>query len=186
MAEVSGHGTQEAGSAIQFHTKSGVLKADKQEGKIKLTFRVKESVPVSVTEDLKQVTDAPIISAAWAEDRYILELENENAVRQANPDLQAVQNLEGTGVILTSRGTTGSRYDFISRYFAPKIGIDEDQVTGSAHCALASYWNQKLNQTEFLAYQASKRGGELTVELLEEKVIIGGDCLTLMRGKLAD
>ncbi len=88
----------------------------------------------------------------------------------------------GRGVIVTSRGT--EKYDFISRFFASYAGIDEDPVTGSAHCCLAPYWAARLDKTTFSAYQASARGGELEVELVGERVFLRGHAVTVFAGEL--
>ncbi|MBB6452496.1 PhzF family phenazine biosynthesis protein [Salirhabdus euzebyi] len=193
--DLCGHGTLGAAhiiwsqglsstSTITFQTKSGNLDAKQSNQLITLTFNVKQSNQSVVTENIKRVIDFPIKNVAWAEDRYIIELENEKMVRGYIPNLDAISKLEGPGVILTSRGL--EKYDFVSRYFAPKIGINEDYVTGSAHCALASYWSKILNKSEFTAYQASERGGEIRLKLKGEKVELIGSCVTLLHGQLVD
>lgn len=192
--ELCGHGTLGAAhvlwseglssidSTIHFDTKSGILQAKRTEKQIGLRFKLKESSPIPITEKLKRSINFPIKSAAWAEDRYILELENENMIHHVKPNLEMISSLEGTGVIITSHGS--DKYDFVSRYFAPKIGIHEDHVTGSAHCALASYWKKRLNKEDFLAYQDSKRGGELLLKISGEYVQIMGNCIILLKGQL--
>ncbi|WP_440947431.1 PhzF family phenazine biosynthesis protein [Methanosarcina sp. T3] len=87
------------------------------------------------------------------------------------------------GVIVTARAGTGG-YDFVSRFFAPEIGVWEDPVTGSAHCCLGPYWQKKLNKDEFVAYQASERGGVLKVKVTGERVLISGKAVTVMEGEL--
>jgi PhzF family phenazine biosynthesis protein len=169
-------------SPINFDTKSGLLLAELSEQQIKLTFSIKESTPIQPTEQMKSIVDFPIKGAAWAKDRYILELENEDMVHKVTPKLGLIKELEGAGVIITSRGS--DKYDFVSRYFAPKIGINEDYVTGSAHCALASYWSDFLNKKEFIAYQDSERRGEIKLKIKGEKVELMGDCVTLLKGYL--
>ncbi|KWW21233.1 hypothetical protein AS888_16675 [Peribacillus simplex] len=169
-------------SAITFHTHAGILHSKLTNQQIILKFNVKESTETKVTEKLKRVIQFPIKDAAWAEDRYILELENQDMVHKAVPNLGAIKELDGPGVIITSIGS--GKYDFVSRVFAPKIGINEDYVTGSAHCALASYWGNRLNKKEFMAYQDSKRGGELKLKIIAEKVELIGDCITLLQGEL--
>ncbi|WP_185819923.1 PhzF family phenazine biosynthesis protein [Salibacterium salarium] len=169
-------------STINFYTQSGLLRTELSEKQIILRFNLKESTQTEVTEQLKHVIDFPIKGSAWAEDRYILELENQEIVHNVTPNLGAIRELEGPGIIITSRGS--DKYDFVSRYFAPKIGINEDYVTGSAHCALASYWSDHLNKKEFTAYQDSERGGEIKLRIKEEKVELIGDCVTLLKGHL--
>ncbi|AOH54777.1 hypothetical protein ABE28_010480 [Peribacillus muralis] len=169
-------------SAINFHTQSGLLRSELSGQQIILNFNIKNSSETKVTETLKRVIQLPIKSAAWAEDRFILELENQDMVHEAEPNLKAINELDGPGLIITSSGS--GRYDFVSRVFAPKIGIDEDYVTGSAHCALASFWGYRLNKKEFMAYQDSKRGGELKLKIVGDKVEVIGDCITLLKGEL--
>ncbi|MCK1993732.1 PhzF family phenazine biosynthesis protein [Peribacillus muralis] len=169
-------------SAIYFHTQAGLLRSDLSGQQIILKFNIKESTKTEVTEKLKRVIQLPIKDAAWAEDRYILELENQDMVHKAVPNLEAIKELDGPGIIITSIGS--GKYDFVSRVFAPKIGINEDYVTGSAHCALASYWGYRLNKKEFMAYQDSKRGGEIKLKIMGEKVELIGDCITLLKGEL--
>jgi PhzF family phenazine biosynthesis protein len=167
-------------STINFCTQSGILRTELSEQQIILRFNIKETTQMELTETLKRVTDFPIKNAAWAEDRYILELENQDMIHNVTPNLEAIRELEGPGIIITSRGL--DKYDFVSRYFAPKIGINEDFVTGSAHCALASYWSDRLNKKEFTAYQDSERGGEIKLKKKGDKVELIGDCVTLLKG----
>jgi predicted PhzF superfamily epimerase YddE/YHI9 len=88
------------------------------------------------------------------------------------------------GVIVTARGAAGGPYDFVSRFFAPGSGVDEDPVTGSAHCTLAPYWAARLGKQDFLAYQASARGGEVRVTLKGDRVRLGGRAVTVLKGQL--
>ncbi|KON86576.1 hypothetical protein AF332_06905 [Sporosarcina globispora] len=169
-------------SAIYFNTRSGILQAERAGEQIILSFNIKETKQTEVTEKLRNVVDFPIKGAAWAEDRYIIELENQDMIHNIIPNLEAIKELEGPGIIITSLGS--DKYDFVSRYFAPKIGINEDYVTGSAHCALASYWSDRLNKTEFTAYQDSERGGEIKLKIKGEKVELSGGCVTLLKGYL--
>ena len=138
---------------------------------------------IEVTEELQNLIDVKVHAAAWAQDRYILELESEEDVIRGIPDFTKIMNLNCDGVVITSKGN--ERYDIVSRYFAPNIGVQEDSVTGSAHCALASYWYQKTGDTEWFAYQASERGGKIMMALNGEKVTLGGDCMVLMKGNLS-
>src|SRR3954470_14116764 len=114
---------------------------------------------------------------------YFLELPGEDAVRAASPDLPAMRSLGVRGVIVTARGSANP-FDFVSRYFAPGVGIDEDPVTGSAHCALAPYWAGRLGKEEMLAYQASARGGVVRVRVVEDRVKLGGQAVTVLQGRL--
>src|SRR5262249_27781466 len=113
---------------------------------------------------------------------FLVELESESTVRNVKPDFETLRRAAGVGVIITAPGD--SMYDFVSRYFACYAGIDEDPVTGSAHCMLAPYWAAKLGKTEMSAYQASARGGEVSVRSSGDRVILGGNAMTVLRGSL--
>ncbi|MRH43524.1 PhzF family phenazine biosynthesis isomerase [Aquibacillus halophilus] len=168
---------------INFHTKAGELQANLIQQQIQLTFTIIESQNIQQTEELETIVGLPIKASAWAKDRYIIELENADMVHRVNPNLERMKNLDGAGMVITSRGF--DKYDFVSRYFAPKIGVNEDHVTGSAHCALASYWGRICKKDVFFAYQDSARGGELKLKIIDgEKVELIGDCISLMNGKL--
>ena len=115
---------------------------------------------------------------------YLVEVADEATVRRVEPDLRALMKYPVRGVIVTARASS-SGLDFVSRFFAPAAGVDEDPVTGSAHCALAPYWGAKLGKTEMLGYQASKRGGRVGVRLAGGRVQLIGRAVTILRGELA-
>ena len=104
-------------------------------------------------------------------------------MRGLKPDLVGLRRIKGRGFIVTAR-SDDSRYDFISRFFAPGVGVDEDPVTGSAHCSLASFWAERLGKTEMLGSQASRRGGEVGVRLAGPRVFLLGRAVTLVRGHI--
>ena len=116
---------------------------------------------------------------------YLVEVESEEAVRNARPDHTRLRQVRTRGVILTSRSDS-PQFDFVSRFFAPGSGIDEDPVTGSAHCALGPYWEERLQKREFVAYQASARGGMVRVHVEGDRVKLGGQAVTVMRGEWVD
>ncbi|QOR68210.1 PhzF family phenazine biosynthesis protein [Cytobacillus suaedae] len=165
---------------IGFETLSGRLVAERLNKSIKLTFPLIESSDIEIIAEMESILGEPILSMAWAKDRYIVELESEEKVRKVIPNLNLLKELDAAGVVVTTSNSTN--YDFVSRYFAPKIGVDEDSVTGSAHCALASYWKKRLLKSEFKAYQASERGGELVVRVVENTVELSGTCRTVFKG----
>jgi predicted PhzF superfamily epimerase YddE/YHI9 len=115
---------------------------------------------------------------------YLVEVASEDIVRALNPDHARLRTMPVRGVIVTSRATT-KEWDFVSRFFAPGSGIDEDPVTGSAHCALTPYWSKKLGRTSFTARQMSPRGGTLQVELKGDRVLLRGQAVTVFRGEIA-
>ena len=114
---------------------------------------------------------------------YIVEVPTEADVRALDPDHAALRKVKVRGVIVTSRGANG-QYDFVSRFFAPGSGVDEDPVTGSAHSCLAPFWSSRLGKNEFLAYQASARGGVVRVRVEGDRVMLGGRAVTILRGEL--
>ncbi len=171
-------------AVLRFHTRSGLLTARRDGDWIELDFPAKR----------EQKADAPpeLLAALGARDAayvgrnqfdYLVELRSEEEVRALQPDHTALRKLPVRGVIVTSRAANGE-YDFISRFFAPGSGIDEDPVTGSAHTCLAPYWSSRLGKNDFLAYQASARGGLLRVRLDGERVKLGGRAVTVLRGEL--
>jgi PhzF family phenazine biosynthesis protein len=172
----------------RFHTRSGLLTAELEGDWITLNF---PSQPVqAVTPDpvlLKALRgQEPVFVGAnsgGGEGNFLVELASEAHVRSLQPDFALMKTLPVMGVIVTSAATAPD-VDFVSRYFAPAAGINEDPVTGSAHCSLAPYWQSKLGKGEFLAQQVSARGGELKVRCEGERVFISGQAVTVLRGEL--
>ena len=113
---------------------------------------------------------------------YLIQVASEAIVRELSPDFPALSKLPVRGVIVTSQAS--GRYDFVSRFFAPGAGINEDPVTGSAHCCLGPFWAERLGKSKFLACQASARGGEVRVQLSGDRVRLGGKAVTVMRGEM--
>ena len=168
----------------RFHTRSGLLTAERQGDWIELDFpdRVAEAIdPPDGLLDALGVSDP--IWVGRNQDDFLVEIGSEELLEALNPDHSRLRHQTARGVIVTSRGARGE-YDFVSRFFAPGSGIDEDPVTGSAHCALAPYWAPRLGKTEFLAYQASARGGVVRVRLAGDRVKLGGQAVTVLRGEL--
>jgi PhzF family phenazine biosynthesis protein len=116
---------------------------------------------------------------------YLVEVDSEEAVRNLKPDFALLKTLSVRGIMVTSIAAS-SGYDFVSRFFAPGAGIDEDPVTGSAHCCLGPYWRKRLGEEEFVAYQASKRGGVVRVRVASDRVYLGGRAVTVLCGELLD
>ncbi|PUZ26991.1 phenazine biosynthesis protein PhzF family [Chitinophaga costaii] len=168
--------------AIHFHTLSGTLLASRDaDGAITLDFPVSPGKAVELPSAIQQAIPARIVHASSHGDRYVLELENAEAVETLQPDFTVIKATGG--VVITARGKTGTPYDFISRFFASHIGIDEDPVTGSAHCCLAAYWAPLLGKKDFRAYQASARGGEMRVQLVGDRVLMTGNAVTVLKGE---
>jgi PhzF family phenazine biosynthesis protein len=168
---------------LRFHTRSGVLTAKHDGDMIELDFPAKRSEPIAAPAGLLDalgVTSAPYVGRNQFD--YIVELSSESEVRALKPDHGVLRQLPVRGIIVTSRGT--GDYDFISRFFAPGSGIDEDPVTGSSHCCLTPYWSERLGKTEMNAYQASPRGGAIRVRLDGDRVKLAGHAVTVLRGEL--
>lgn len=173
-----------AGARARFHTRSGLLLADRRGDWIELDF---PATPATAAEAPPYLLDALGTKARFVGKTrfdYFIEVESDQVVRSLTPDFTALRKLGVRGVIVTARCST-PEFDFISRFFAPGSGIDEDPVTGSAHCALGPYWNAHLGKQEMTAYQASTRGGVVRVRVQRDRVILGGQAVTVLRGELA-
>jgi PhzF family phenazine biosynthesis protein len=171
------------GDTARFHTKSGVLTAKQVGDFIEMDFPAKVAEPSEPPERLIEGLGANPVHVARNEFDYLVEMASENDVRSLKPDHAMLRRLPVRGVIVTSRASTPG-FDFVSRFFAPGSGVDEDPVTGSAHCALAPFWAPRLRKTEFMAYQASPRGGVLRVTLAGDRVTLAGRAVTVLRGDL--
>lgn len=169
----------------KFHTLSGLLTADFSVEGIMLNFPAEPPVPVTAPEELIQ--GLGLIPRYVAKNRidYLVEIDSEDTVRTLKPDFAMLARVEARGVIVTSKANRGSEYDFVSRAFYPASGCNEDPVTGSAHCALAPYWQRKLRKDNLLAYQASARGGELKLAIVGNRVLISGKAVTILNGHLS-
>jgi PhzF family phenazine biosynthesis protein len=168
----------------RFHTRSGLLTADRRDAWIELDFPATPAAPASLPAGLSDAIGAKAQFVGRSKFDYLVELESEDVVRRLKPDLGAIARIEARGVIVTSRTNGTSKYDFVSRFFAPQAGVPEDPVTGSAHCALAPYWAAKLGKKELVAFQASTRGGEIRLRLVGDRVRLGGQAVTVLRGEL--
>ena len=168
----------------RFHTKSGLLTADRRGEWIELDFPVKRETPAAAPPGLAEALGAAPKYVGKNQFDYLVEVDSEDTVRALAPDHTALAKLPVRGVIVTSRASTHG-FDFVSRFFAPGSGIAEDPVTGSSHCALGPFWGARLGKTQMLAYQASARGGVVRVRLAGERVALGGQAVTVLRGELA-
>lgn len=168
---------------IRFHSRSGLLTAERRDGLIWLNFPARRMTAAPPPAGLPEALGASFGWCGRDDADYLVALESEDAVRSMRPDVAALRSLGLRGVIVTARASSPT-YDFVSRFFAPGAGIDEDPVTGSAHCALATFWAERLGKDAFLAYQASARGGEVRVRLAGDRVLLGGTAITVLRGEL--
>lgn len=165
----------------RFYTRSGLLTANWRDGWIELNFPANPVSAIALPEGLEAALGTPIRSVHQNSLGYLVEVESEAQVRQMQPDFARLKSLPVHGVIVTSQGQD---YDFVSRFFAPNYGINEDPVTGSAHCCLGVYWHDRLGKSEFLSYQASARGGVLKVRHMGDRVFLLGQAVTVLRGEL--
>ncbi|HEY7636544.1 MAG TPA: PhzF family phenazine biosynthesis protein [Gemmatimonadales bacterium] len=172
-----------ADQVARFHTRSGVLTAERRDRLIWLDFPSTPATPVGPPEELVQGLGTRGRFVGRTPFDYLVELDSELAVRTLNPDLVILTRLPARGIIVTARAT-GPEYDFVSRFFGPAAGVPEDPVTGSAHCALAPYWCPKVGRNDLVGYQASSRGGTVQVRLAGERVKLGGEAVTVLKGEL--
>src|SRR6266705_4102307 len=168
----------------RFHTKSGLLTADRRDGLIELDFPATPAAAAPPPAGLLEAVGGKTRFVGRSKFDYRVEIESESAVRWLVRDMTAIARVAARGVIVTSRADKKSEYDFVSRFFAPQSGVPEDPVTGSAHCALTPYWSERLDRTELTGYQASPRGGVVRVRLAGDRVMLGGQAVTVLRGEL--
>jgi len=165
---------------IKFSSASGPLIVTRENDRIILDFPAN---PPKACEPPSLLSEALGIgpSEVWWCDDYLVVLDSEEAIRKVKPDFPLIRKLDGQGAIVTARG---GEVDFVSRYFAPKVGIDEDPVTGAIHCALIPFWSGRLQKDELIARQLSQRGGELYCTNQGERVLIGGYAAEYLQGKI--
>ena len=169
----------------RFYTKSGLLIAKCQDAWIELDFPANRSQAAIASPQLGDALGINCTSVYQNSLGYLVEVESEDLVRQMQPNFQLLKTLPVDGVIVTSKTNPDSPYDFISRFFAPRLGIDEDPVTGAAHCCLAPFWRDRLNKNTFLAYQESSRGGVVKLDYDGgDRVLLSGQAVTILRGEL--
>ena len=171
--------------SARFHTLSGLLLAERRGEEIELDF---PATPDDPTDAQPGLIEALRVTPKYVDKSrydYLLEVESEELVRNLSPDFAKLKALSVRGVMVTSVAAS-SEYDFVSRFFAPGVGIDEDPVTGSAHCCLGPYWSKQLEKNELIAYQASERGGIVRVRVMGERVRLGGQARTVLVGELVE
>jgi PhzF family phenazine biosynthesis protein len=173
-----------AGTQARFHTKSGLLTAARRGEWLELDFPAtppaEAAAPPGLLEALGVAAAAYVGKTRFD---YFVEVEGETTVRELAPDFAALRALNVRGVVVTAPAA-GGEVDVVSRFFAPGVGVDEDPVTGSAHCALGPYWAAKLGKAELVCYQASRRGGIVRVRPEGERVKLSGRAVTVLRGEL--
>jgi len=169
--------------AARFQTLSGELTAVKDGDWIELNFPSEPAHGAVVPADLEPALGAKLLQVARNRMDFLVEVENEDVVRTMRPNIALLKQIDARGVIVTSRAS-GDDYDFVSRFFGPAVGIDEDPVTGSSHCCLGPFWGERLGKEQLIGYQASARGGVVRVQLAGDRVRLSGQAVTVMRGEL--
>jgi PhzF family phenazine biosynthesis protein len=172
--------------ALRFETRSGELIARREGEWIVLDFPEDLAVEVEMPQGLAEALGIGGGTCLRGRDDYLIELGSEEEVKALKPDFRALKQVEARGIIVTAP-SFGGEHDFVSRFFGPAVGVDEDPVTGSAHCTLAPYWAKKLGETKLTGYQASERGGVVRVELPGNgRVLLKGKAVTVFQGVLTN
>ena len=174
--ELTGHST----NTITFTSRSGELIVHRNHDLLVMDFPSQPPAPCKTPQALRHSLSQEPIEVLSAED-YIAVYAKQDDILTINPDFEKLKSLNLRGVIITA---TGQDVDFVSRFFAPKFGIDEDPVTGSAHCELTPYWSKKLGKNQLIAKQLSQRGGTIQCELKEDRVLLSGKAVKYMEGQI--
>lgn len=194
--ELCGHGTLASAHTLweqgylasdiqaRFYTRGGFLTAKQDGAWIELDFPAKPEVEAEALPILSASLGVTPRYIGKSQLDYLVEVESEDVVRTIRPDFALLATVPARGVIITAAANAASAYDFVSRFFCPSVGINEDPVTGSAHCALSPFWSKRLGRAQLTGYQASARGGIVRVQLDGERVHLGGQAVTVARGEL--
>lgn len=170
-------------ATARFHTLSGWLGARQREGWIEMDFPAEPPEPVAAAPDLLRCLGVEASYVGRNRFDYIVEVESETVLRSMRPDFKLLAELTDRGVMATCAAAEKD-FDFVSRFFAPAVGVDEDPVTGSAHCCLAPFWASRLAKVEMVAFQASRRGGVVRTRLEGDRVHLAGQAITVLDGRL--
>lgn len=168
----------------RFQTKGGPLTAERQGTWIEMNFPAEPEQPAAAPPDLADALGVAPRYVGRNRWDYLVEVDSEEAVRALRPDFSKLAAVPMRGVMVTSRADS-REYDFVSRFFGPAAGINEDPVTGSAHCCLGPYWKSRLNKNHLIARQISARGGVVRIEVRDSRVLLSGQAVTVWRGELA-
>lgn len=180
-------GEAHLGDALVFNTMSGPLTATIEEDVIALDFPQAKLHGAEMAREklaLLGIDEENVVSYLQFDNKELIEIDSEQLLISLAPSFERLKQLPGRGIVVTSKAGC-NKLDFVSRYFAPWVGVNEDPVTGSAHCALAVYWGEKLNKTQLDGYQASQRGGHVNCTLLaQQRVALRGKAKTIVKGTL--
>ncbi len=176
-------GLLEDGATVKFASRSGELVVKRQGDQYQLDFPAVHASPCPAVPGLVEALGVAAVSVARNKFDYLVEVATAKEVTQATPDFGRLGAIEARGIILTALDQSG-QYDFVSRFFAPAAGINEDPVTGSAHCSLAPYWSGRINKTNMVGYQASQRGGVVHTQIVGQRVWLTGRGFIFARGEI--
>lgn len=169
------------GDKIVFNSKSGALTVAKSNDSYIMNFPTDDLKPVTIPNEITEALGVQPLEVFKGKDDYLAIFDNQTTIENFTPDFKKLGQLNVRGIITSAKGDS---VDFISRCFFPAAGIDEDPVTGSAHTTMIPYWSKKLNKTKMIAQQLSARGGLLNCEYLGDRVNIGGQAVTYLRGAI--
>ncbi len=172
-----------ADAPARFHTKSGLLTCVRNGPEIEMDFPAQPVQRAAAPEGLARALGVEPCFVGRSALDYLVEVDSPETVRSLNPDFARLVELPVRGIIVTSRSDLPG-FDFVSRFFAPAAGVHEDPVTGSAHCTLGPFWQARLDRSELVARQVSARGGVVRVRVAGDRVFLGGNAVTIMRGEL--
>jgi predicted PhzF superfamily epimerase YddE/YHI9 len=175
-------GWAQPGEQIHFHTRSGELRVKSKGEFLEMDFPLLPTFSDQHPFFKTSFMGCKIVHASQLSKNWIFELESEQAVRDLVPDFGLIAAHSEEGIIITAKGS--GDYDIVSRFFGPNVGVPEDPVTGFAHCALMDYWNQKEGMTQIKAYQASRRGGKLFIEKHDDRVLLRGQAVLVLKGSI--
>jgi PhzF family phenazine biosynthesis protein len=176
-------GLAQLGEEIRFSTRSGILKAALRGQDIELDLPLKPEEPAPAPPGLVEALGVSARYVGKNQFDYLVEVESEGVLRSMAPDFEKLAIVPVRGIIVTSR-SADPKFDFVSRFFAPASGVDEDPVTGSAHCCLGDFWRKRLGKSDFVAYQASARGGVVKVRVTGDRAFLGGRAVIVAKGEL--
>ena len=176
-------GVAQPDAAIRFLTRSGELSCNRQQDMIELDFPATPAEEAELSASLIEALGAEPVWQGRSRFDALVCVDSESTLRSLKPDFGALAALPYRGIIVTSAADT-QKTDFVSRFFGPAVGVDEDPVTGSAHCCLAPFWSSRLGKSDMTAYQASARGGTVHVRIAGDRVILGGTAVTVFSGTL--
>ncbi|HKK46071.1 MAG TPA: PhzF family phenazine biosynthesis protein [Balneolaceae bacterium] len=166
---------------IRFDSNSGELQVRREDDRLLMNFPASEVNPVDIPDFLEEAVGIPA-QELYKDTDYLYVVENEQQVRNLNPDIRLLKEADVRGIIVTA---PGNEVDFVSRFFAPAVGVEEDPVTGSAHTMLTPYWSARLGNNELIARQISQRGGTIYCTLQGDRVELGGYACTILQGEIS-